>query len=114
MDRRGDFLFAISFRSAWGPIVYLLARIQSDFGGDFGGSTMDGVENYTRATSKRSSSSWHFFVLCKKCNERIEVGAAPPPDEVPVVNSLRVTCRHCGNEYTYRGTEVGRVRKGRK
>jgi hypothetical protein len=57
--------------------------------------------------------TWRFFVLCKKCSERIDVGKAPSPDEVPVVKSLRVTCRHCGKEYTYYGAEVGRVRARR-
>jgi RNase P subunit RPR2 len=65
------------------------------------------------AKNDRKPGTWRYFVLCKKCNERIDAGKAPSPDEVPVVNSLRVTCRHCGTENTYRGTEVGRVRTGR-
>jgi hypothetical protein len=64
--------------------------------------------------SNYQPGAWHFFVLCRKCNERIDVGKAPSPDEVPVLKSLRVTCRHCGNEYTYDGAEVGRVRTSQK
>jgi hypothetical protein len=66
------------------------------------------------AKDEHKPSKWHFFVLCKKCNERIDVGEAPPPEEALTVRSLRVICRHCGSEYTYRGAEVGRVRTSRK
>jgi RNase P subunit RPR2 len=52
--------------------------------------------------------------LCKKCNERIDIGEAPSPEEAPVVSSIRITCHHCGTEYTYPGEEVGRFRTGRK
>jgi hypothetical protein len=57
---------------------------------------------------------WHFFVLCKKCNERMDIGEAPSPEEALAARSVGVICRHCGFEYTYRGAEVGRVRRGRE
>jgi RNase P subunit RPR2 len=63
---------------------------------------------------ERSPGKWNFFVLCKKCNERIDIGEAPSPEEAPVVSSIRITCHHCGTEYTYPGEEVGRFRTGRK
>jgi RNase P subunit RPR2 len=63
---------------------------------------------------KRNPTKWHFFVLCKKCSERIDIGEAPSPEEAPIVSSIGVTCSHCGTEYTYPGEEVGRVRSGRE
>jgi hypothetical protein len=62
----------------------------------------------------KKPSKWRFFVLCKKCNERIDIGDAPSPEEVPVLSSIRIACHHCGTEYTYPGEEVGRVRTGQK
>ena len=58
----------------------------------------------------KSKGRWRFYVECVHCEENINLGDAPSPEDDPHPShcGVAIECPHCHTDHVYPGSQVRR------